>query len=65
MTDDLLTKEEYIALSPYDRGYATYMQAARNPAIPKGCFYEKGSGDYVEWHAGNRQAMLDTQEADG
>lgn len=62
----MITKEEFEALSPFDRGYAVYMAGARDdqPNIPdeKEPPYPVGSMEFNQYLSGQRHAVLEAQD---
>ena len=60
-----LTREKFDMLTPFNQGYAAYMQGAWNTNVPDECPYDEGSAQAKEWHDGNQRAytaVLDTEE---
>jgi len=63
----MLTKEEFEALSPRDRGYAVYMAGSRDdqPNIPdESNPYPDGSIKAALWNEGQRIAVLEAQDSE-
>lgn len=54
----LLTAEQYANLTPFEKGFASYWQGARNPAVPDSCPFTKGSHEAAQWISGQRQAVV-------
>jgi hypothetical protein len=62
---DVLTREGYSTLTPYQQGYVTYMRGDwPDVDIPKENPYPAGSADCNEWSRGNFMAMLHTQDSE-
>jgi hypothetical protein len=59
-----LTRAQYDKLTPFEKGYATYMQAEWNKAVPKACEYEDGSKQRKEFERGEFAAVLEAQDGD-
>lgn len=63
--DGIITREGFLAMTPYNRGYAVYMMGAREdqPNVPDEANpYEDGSENHAAWNRGERQAVIDTQD---
>ena len=61
----VLSRHEFLALSPYDRGYAVYMMGAREdqPNVPdESNPYPNGSRRADAWRRGQQAACLDAQD---
>jgi len=54
-----ITASEYETLSPRDKGYACYMQAAWNKAVKDENPYPKGSEEWVQFREGEQVAVID------
>jgi hypothetical protein len=66
MTQEL-TKEEFEALPPLTRGYATYMLGARDdqPHVPdERNPYLEGTSEHDHWTLGAERASIEAQEGD-
>ncbi len=62
-----MTSAEFLALSPWQRGYAVYMMGERDdePNVPdESCPYCVDTAQAEEWHEGQRMAVLDAQDGD-
>lgn len=62
-----MTNDEFLALSPRQRGYAVYMMGSDSdePNVPdEACPYPARSANAEEWHEGQRLAVLDAQDWD-
>lgn len=63
----LITKDEFLALSPFERGYVVYWYG-ENPSqsnVPdEACPFEEASNEYKAWHHGNQTACLDAQDSE-
>ncbi len=62
-----MTSVEFLALLPWQRGYAVYMMGERDdePNVPnESCPYVSGTTQADEWHEGQRMAVLDAQDWD-
>ena len=67
MSNKVLTKEEFEALDPYNRGYAVYMMGARadQPNVPdEKNPYPPGSQQQLAWIRGMTAAVLDAQDSE-
>lgn len=66
MSDELVTLEQYKALTPFGQGYVVYMQEALPDSELKGLNnpYEVLSDDFAKWNHGNFKAMLDVQDGE-
>lgn len=62
----LVTLKEYKQMTPFEQGYAVYMQAAyhgselkdeRNP-------YTTGTASWRSWNLGNERAMIAAQDCE-
>ena len=53
-----ITRAVYDSLSPYNQGYASYMQAAWNPEVPKKCPFKSDSQEAVQRADGQHAAYL-------
>lgn len=65
-TQKQISKEEYDNLSPYEKGYICYIQAAWNKNIKDENPYnqEIEVEKYLDWEDGNLQAMFDCQDSE-
>lgn len=62
-----MTKEEFEALNPFDRGFAAYMLGAREdePNVPdEENPYSPDSIEFERWDAGQEQAVLAAQDSE-
>jgi hypothetical protein len=62
-----MTRVQFLALSPRDRGYVTYMMGSRNdePHVPdEKNPYPAGSLQAVQWDEGQYRAVLDAQDSE-
>lgn len=60
-----LTAAQFLALTPWSRGYAVYMFGERDdePNVPdEGNPYQPGTADAEAWEAGNMRAAVDVQD---
>lgn len=64
MTPKPITRAQYDALSPRDKGYAHYWQGAWNKQIPKACPYKPGTKEYEAWNEGQMQAAIHAQDSE-
>lgn len=68
MTKSVMSKKEFLALLPYERGFVVYMAGARTdqPHIPNEPNpYRKGTRAHREWNAGAQaavNAVVDVEE---
>lgn len=61
----MLTKEEFEALSPRQRGYVVYMYGDRDdqPNVPsESCPYPPGSVEWEQYAQGMMTAVLEVQD---
>lgn len=63
---ELVTLEKYKTLTPFQQGYAIYMQEALPASELKGLQnpYEVLSDNFTDWNRGNFKAMLDVQDGE-
>ncbi len=62
-----MTSDEFLALSPWQRGYAVYMMGEIDdePNVPnESCPYCSDTAQAEEWYEGQRMAVLDAQDWD-
>lgn len=62
-----MTKEQFEALDPFERGYAVYMAGCREdePYIPdENNPFCEGTDDYNEWKRGQQVAYIETLDCD-
>jgi len=58
-------RADYDAASPRGKGYLEYTYSAwPNSEVPKGCPFEKGTTDYLEFHRGQQEAVLAAQDSE-
>lgn len=62
-----MTREQFEALLPRQRGYVAYMLGSRSdcPGVPDEANpYPRGSKEAAQWNAGQRAAEIEAQESD-
>lgn len=63
----MITKDDFEALSPLQRGYAVYMLGDREdePNVPsERNSYLSGTIEYLDWARGMTRAVLDAQDSE-
>lgn len=58
------TRKEFDALSPYQQGVVSYMQAAWNKDVPDKSPYAEGEKGYREWLKGRQRGVMIAQDGD-
>ena len=58
------SKEVYEKLSPFKKGYVSYMEGSWNKNIPESNPYQESDKEFHAWKDGNFQAMLDVQDGE-
>ena len=65
MSDNIPTKSQYDAASPWMKGYMSYMYAEHpGSTIPKTCPFEKGTQNVRDFERGQAAAVLDAQDSE-
>jgi hypothetical protein len=64
--DGYYTLAEWKAMTPYQKGFVIYMEAAHpgSPLRGQRCPYEAGTPDYASYQEGQRQAAMLAQDSE-